>query len=261
MYIRRFGFLLVLVVFALAACVPVTQPEPDRLNLEPTPLVPLNTPASPEETPAIPATGDLYTYDRLVNDLAARGLEPTPAGTVRQPFFDVSARVLTVNGQDIQVFEFPDEQARQAAESTISATGDIIGVFQPTWVDIPNFWSQGNLLVLYIGQDLNVIQQMDQILGERITVQQTEDAVLPVTGTEAQRFLAEQLGIDISRVQILSFQAVQWPDACLGLAAEDELCAQVMTPGYQLMFQVDERQYEVRTDTSGSVIRLAQRIE
>jgi hypothetical protein len=84
---------------------------------------------------------------------------------------------------------------------------------------------------------------------------------MPVTGLEAQRFLAERLGIDIARVQLQSIRPVQWPDACLGLSVEGELCAQVITPGYQVILQVDDRQYEVRTDRTGNVIRLGQRVQ
>jgi hypothetical protein len=268
-YGKRVAFLLVLLSFTAAACVPITQPEPDRPDLGPTPLqpvletpfVPLQTPTLPVETPAIPATGEFYILDMLVNDLTAGGLDPVVRGSVRQPFFDVTARVLSVNGQDIQVFEFPDPQARRAAENTISATGEVIGAFQPAWLDVPNFWSQGSVLVLYIGQDFETIQRLDQLLGERVSAGPVEDAVLPVTGSEAQRFLAERLGIDISRVQLQSIRPVQWPDACLGLPVEGELCAQVITPGFQVILQVDDRQYEVRTDNTGNVIRLGQRVQ
>jgi hypothetical protein len=269
LHVKRFGSLFVLVAVALAACIPVAPPESEREALGPTPpqqvletpFVPLQTPTLPVETPAIPVTGLVYSYDMLVNDLTAAGLEPTPAGTVMQPFFDVTAQILTVNGQDIQVFEFPDAQARLAAENTISATGEVIGTFQPAWLDIPNFWSHGRILVLFIGDDFNVIQRLDQILGERITIDTRADATIPVTGVEAQRFLSERLGIDVSRIQVQSIRSMQWPDACLGLPAEGELCAQVITPGFQILLQVDERQYEVRTDNTGSIIRLGQRVQ
>jgi hypothetical protein len=268
-YGKRIAFLLVLLSLTAAACVPITQPEPDRPDLEPTPIqpvletpfVPLETPTLSVETPAIPDTGEFYTLDMLVNDLTAAGLDPVVAGTVRQPFFDVTAQVLSINGQDIQVFEFQDAQTRLTAENTISATGEVIGAFQPAWLDVPNFWSQGNVLVLYIGQDFETIQRLDQLLGERVSAGPVEDAVMPVTGSEARRFLAERLGIDVSRVQLQTIRPVQWPDACLGLPAEGELCAQVITPGYQIVLQVDDRQYEVRTNNTGNLIRLGQRVQ
>jgi hypothetical protein len=260
MNLKQFGILLVALAVVLSACVPMTIPEPESPVLGPTPMqetiiVPLNTP-TPDEMPVIPETGEVYTYDQLVNDLIAAGTEPIPTGTVRQPFFDVTARVLTVNDQEIQVFEFPNEQARQAAQDTISTTAEFIGAFQPTWVDVPNFWSRGRILVLFIGQHPATLGQLDAILRDRITVSPIENGAPPVTGAEAQRFLSERLGVDISRIQLQTIRFAEWPDACLGLPAADELCAQVITPGYQLIFQVDGRHYEVRTNTTGSVIRI-----
>jgi hypothetical protein len=263
---RRFGILLVVFAVALAACVPATQPATDRVTPETTPVqpgeeatrVPLNTPDS-EGTLVIPETGPAYTYNLLVDDLAAAGSEPVTAGTLEQPFFDVEARVLTVNGEDIQVFEFADVQTRQDAEDTISAGGSVIGTSQLTWVDIPNFWSRGRILVLYIGQNAELISLLDEVVGQRITFDESGNRVLPITVDDAQRFLADQLGIDLSRIQVNSFSMMNWPDACLGLAGQGEMCAQVITPGYQVILQVDDQQYDVRTDTSGSVIRYSQR--
>jgi hypothetical protein len=260
--VRRFGLLLVVFAVALSACVPATQPAPEQVTPETTPEeatgVPLNTPAS-EGTLVIPETGPAYTYNLLVDDLTTAGITSVPAGTLEQPFFDVAARVLTVNGEDIQVFEFADVQTRQTAEDTISAGGSMIGTSQITWVDIPNFWSRGRILVLYIGQNEEIIDLLDEVIGQRITFDASGNRVLPVTVDDAQRFLADQLGIDISRIQVNSFSMMDWPDACLGLAGQDEMCAQVITPGYQVILQVDDQQYDVRTDTSGSVIRYIQR--
>jgi hypothetical protein len=264
--VRRFGLLLVVFAVALSACVPATQPAPDQVTPETTPVQPddeatreaLNTPDS-EGTLVIPETGPAYTYNLLVDDLTAAGREPIPAGTLEQPFFDVAARVLTVNGEDIQVFEFADVQTRQTAEDTITAGGSVIGTSQITWVDIPNFWSRGRILVLYIGQNEELIDLLDEVIGQRITFDASGNRVLPITVDDAQRFLADQLGIDISRIQVNSFSVMDWPDACLGLAGQGEMCAQVVTPGYQVILQVDGQQYDVRTDTSGSVIRYSQR--
>ena len=41
----------------------------------------------------------------------------------------------------------------------------------------------------------------------------------------------------------------------LGLAAPDEICAQVITPGWRVVLMVEGRQYVYRTDASGEVIR------
>ena len=71
----------------------------------------------------------------------------------------------------------------------------------------------------------------------------------------AQKELAGAINVAESEIQILSVQQVQWPNACLGLAQPGEACAQVVTPGYKIVVDVAGRQYEIRTNQDGSVIR------
>ena len=68
--------------------------------------------------------------------------------------------------------------------------------------------------------------------------------------------LANQLGIDSSEVTVTSSEAVAWPDACLGVTLEDEMCAQVITPGYKIVLSANGNSYTYHTDQSGSWYRL-----
>jgi hypothetical protein len=85
---------------------------------------------------------------------------------------------------------------------------------------------------------------------------------IPVTGDDipmavetARQQVADTLGVDIGQVQITSIQPQEWPDACLGLPDEGEVCAQVITPGYEVRMEINEQVYIVRTDELGQNIR------
>ena len=69
--------------------------------------------------------------------------------------------------------------------------------------------------------------------------------------------LAKELGIDSSAVTVVSSEAVEWPDACLGVTAAGEMCAQVITPGYKIVLSASGNTYTVHTDETGSSYRLA----
>jgi hypothetical protein len=56
-------------------------------------------------------------------------------------------------------------------------------------------------------------------------------------------------------LDIISIEANEWPDACLGLAVEGEMCAQVMTPGYRVTVQFEDMVKTYRTNEDGTVIR------
>ena len=73
----------------------------------------------------------------------------------------------------------------------------------------------------------------------------------------AQEWLAAQLSVAAERVQILEVEEAEWTDSCLGLGRPDESCLQAITPGWMAVFEINGQRYEVRTDETGSVIRLA----
>lgn len=68
--------------------------------------------------------------------------------------------------------------------------------------------------------------------------------------------LADQLGVDLSSVTVVSVEQKDWPDACLGAAGPEEMCAQVITPGYLVVLEVNGARYEVRTDLTGGNVRI-----
>lgn len=75
---------------------------------------------------------------------------------------------------------------------------------------------------------------------------------------EAQNFLSESLGVDVTQVQVVKVEDMEWPDACLGLPSGDEACAQVITPGFRITLEVNGQTYILHTDESGLNIRQQQ---
>lgn len=71
----------------------------------------------------------------------------------------------------------------------------------------------------------------------------------------AKIFLASQLGIDASQVTVFSLEGITWPDACLGIPAQGEVCATVETPGFRVILTVGENHYTYHTDLTGENIR------
>ena len=85
-----------------------------------------------------------------------------------------------------------------------------------------------------------------------------EPAPLPAAVEAALQFLAQRLGVPASEISVVQVSQEQWPNACLGAASPDEVCAQVVTPGYRVILTAAGRQYEVHTDDQGVAVRLAE---
>lgn len=80
----------------------------------------------------------------------------------------------------------------------------------------------------------------------------------PQAMLDAKKWLTDQLGAPIEKVKIIDIEQERWPDACLGLSQPGEICAAIVTPGWRVVLAVDGQKYEVRTDETGSIIRLAE---
>lgn len=82
------------------------------------------------------------------------------------------------------------------------------------------------------------------------------DETLPAV-VAARQDLAARLEQAPEGIQVVSVTPVEWPDACLGAGGQDEVCAEVITPGYEVVLQLSETQYTYRTDQTGASVRFA----
>jgi len=80
------------------------------------------------------------------------------------------------------------------------------------------------------------------------------DQVLPAAAA-TKTFAAIELGVAESEIEIVETTLIEWPDSCLGLAVENELCAQVITAGYEISLIVNGKLYIYRTNIDGTAIR------
>lgn len=104
-------------------------------------------------------------YTELIDRLRAAGLSASPAGEVEQPFFSVRGRMIEINGEDVQVFQYPAVAAAAKQAALVSPDGGAIGTSKPLWIEPPHFYSQGRLIVLYVGEDRQVMKALESVLG------------------------------------------------------------------------------------------------
>ena len=77
---------------------------------------------------------------------------------------------------------------------------------------------------------------------------------IPEGVTKAIAILADLLGTSEDAVELVSFEAAEWGDACLGIHTPGIVCAQVITPGYRVILSANSTQYELHTNQSGSSV-------
>lgn len=122
--------------------------------------------AGPEGT-VVSHGGPVADYVSLLDSLRAAGATVDPAGTISQPFFAPEGQLLTVNGEDVQAFEFASEAEANAIAQTVSADGSSVGTSMISWVAPPDFYKAGRLIVIYVGSDSGVINILQEIMGSQ----------------------------------------------------------------------------------------------
>ena len=205
--------------------------------------------------------GPVSTLNDLIAALEAGGATVEQGDVLQEGFFPVDGRILNINGTSLSMWEFADEASRAAAQATIQGGGFIIGTAAVDWIDQPNFFAQGRLIVLYVGRDPAVIERISRLLGE--TINPRAPAGMDTLDQEpfalaARAYLAEQLGIPTEDIVFIAAEPVEWSDSCLGLGGPAESCLMAITPGYRVTFEARGANYEVRTDETGSVVRFQQ---
>ena len=128
----------------------------------------LPTPQPSSEATAPVAGGAGLDQAGLLSALRDAGGEVGLKGTVQQPFLSVEGEVVTLNGAEVQVFEYPDtelarEEAKRLAEAAVGGAGD-----RPNWNGTPHVFTAGRVLVLYIGDDRDTFTRLQRVLGPSI---------------------------------------------------------------------------------------------
>ncbi len=109
--------------------------------------------------------GPVTDYVSLIDNLRATGATVEPSGKISQPFFFVEGQVISINGVEVQVFEYADIAVADAEANLVSHDGSSIGTSMVNWVATPHFYKTGKLIVLYVGDNMTVISTLETVLG------------------------------------------------------------------------------------------------
>jgi hypothetical protein len=70
--------------------------------------------------------------------------------------------------------------------------------------------------------------------------------------------LSAKIGVSPDRITLVSVEAGEWSDASLGCPQEGFMYAQVVTPGYLIIFAVDGSEYKYHTNQQDVVVHCAE---
>ena len=203
----------------------------------------------------LPSSRPIQDAGDLLRALQEAGAEPGLTQGDLQAALGESGSVLRVDEAEIQVYEYPSQADREAVSERIGPDGLLEGGTL-IWQGHPNIWGTGRLIVAYVGTDGGVILLLSGLLGDPLTASGSAvDEPYPPAVLAAMQSLAQELGREPAELQVVTYREAEWPDGCLGLAAEGESCTQAVTPGWQVIVAVAQVEYEMRTDELGLLVR------
>jgi hypothetical protein len=122
--------------------------------------------ASPYPQPAggeSQATGSAVST--LLASLQGAGLSANAGGDVTQSFFSVPGKVLLLDGDELQVYEYAASDAADADASSVSADGSRVGTALVDWINTPHFFRSGNVILVYVGENPTALQTLQSLFG------------------------------------------------------------------------------------------------
>ena len=218
---KKYVSVLALLIWMLAACAPQAQP---------TEQTPLPTDASYPNT----------SYPNGDNPSPQPSVDLTPAE---------SAAVAALSG----ITGLPIDQISLVSSEAVTWPNGCLGVQR-----------MGMMCTQAIVEGFKIVLEADGKEYEFHTNQNGSAAVLAegaqVSGINEKVViaqLAENLGFQVGDVKLVSNQAIEFGDACMGVVMNDTLCAQVVTSGSIIVLEVDGVQYEYHVSADGARVQPA----
>ena len=90
---------------------------------------------------------------------------------MEQPFFSVKGKMIEVQGEGVQVFQYLSAAAADGQAALVSPSGSTIGTTKVHWMGPPHFYKKGKLLVLYVGDDDKLLTALEAALGRQFAGQ------------------------------------------------------------------------------------------
>jgi hypothetical protein len=194
-------------------------------------------PTQPVTTPATPEPGNLPNPTATLDDNSEVTFDPSDPLNFIQKFLYESQNILP---GEVQVIL---KEEREWSDSCLGLGGAdelCLQVITPGYlvvVDTPK------------GQ----FTFHTELTMQRFRLDTGDPGELPTEFDSTTRFqwlLAGRLDLPLDQVTLLKREAVDWPNACLGVEEPGVMCAEVITPGFRLTFSTPQGEVVIHTNAT-----------
>lgn len=158
------------------------------------------------------------------------------------------------NGDLINVTSIPTHcMAEQKKEGGIAVSSEEGKGFSVSLIVI--------ILLLIVG-GVYLMRGRSAVAPIEVSIEETPTTTEPVVVENAlvservSKVLATGLGISPELVKVVSIVEKVWPNGCLGLAKEGEICTEALVDGYEAKLSAQGVTYTYRTDKAVNIVRV-----
>jgi hypothetical protein len=102
----------------------------------------------------------------FVGEWESAGATVSTGGEVPVSLFDGAAgQTYIVDDAELQVYQFEDEAAAEAAAATVSSDGGMINDISMRWAGTPHFYRMGDTIIFYVGDDAATLERLNGSFG------------------------------------------------------------------------------------------------
>lgn len=107
--------------------------------------------------------------DPYIEALKKKGFTVKTEEKIKPYYFSVQAETVRANGEKILFFEYQDQDAMEKDASYVSPDGSAVeNKSEPVdWVSDPHFYKKGKLIALYVGDNINLIRALEDLMGKQ----------------------------------------------------------------------------------------------
>lgn len=102
---------------------------------------------------------------KLIVNITALGLEPVALKSINRNFFTVPGTLVTLKGDNITIFEYPDN-ATAVVELSALQQSEIVKY--RSWKRLVHIYISENVIVFYAGARPDIISSLENILGQAV---------------------------------------------------------------------------------------------
>jgi hypothetical protein len=112
---------------------------------------------------------EIETFIQSLKDRGYTVIKPEIEGDTPHTFFSVYPTYYEADGKRLAIYEYNNVKKAKKDSEMISEDGYTIGNTIIEWVDKPHFYRKEKIIVSYIGSDVELQKDLNEILGKSIT--------------------------------------------------------------------------------------------